>query len=53
MYELVVQYDRLVDESQYEIDGLHRMLYSKKLDISKLVRENNKFLTRAGDKSSF
>ena len=51
--EMVEQYNRIVDDSQYEINGLHRMLDSKKLDISKLVRENTKFLTGAGDKTSW
>ena len=34
--ELLEQYNKLVDDSQVEIDGLHRMLDSKRLDISKL-----------------
>ena len=53
MRELVDQYNKLIDDAQYEINGLHRMLDSKKLDISKLVRENNRFLTGAGSKTSW
>lgn len=34
--ELVEQYNRLVDDARYEIDGLHKMLDSKKLDKAKL-----------------
>ena len=53
MIELVQQYNKLVDDAQYEINGLHRMLDSKKLDISKLTKENNKFLSNAGGKLSW
>lgn len=45
--ELVEQYNKLVDDANFEIDGLHRMLRNKKLDISKLSKENNKFLIGA------
>ena len=38
------QYDKIVDDAKYEIDGLQKMLESKKLDVAKLVKENNKFL---------
>ena len=51
--ELLEQYNKLVDDAKYEIDGLHRMLDSKKLDISKLMRENNKFLVNSGGKKSW
>ena len=53
MQELVDQYSKLVDDSQYEINGLHRMLDTKKLDISQLKKETNKFLGGAGDKTSW
>ena len=51
--ELLEQYNKLVDDAKYEIEGLHRMLDSKKLDISKLMRENNKFLAASGEKYSW
>ena len=47
MLELIEQYNKLVDDAQYEINGLHRMLDSKKLDINKLRKENNRFLGNA------
>lgn len=53
MQELVDQYNKLVDDSQYEINGLHRMLDSKILDMQKLIKENNKFLAGAGHKTSW
>ena len=53
MLELVDQYNKLVDDSQYEINGLHRMMDTKKLDISQLGKETVKFLKGAGDKTSW
>ena len=53
MQQLVEQYNKLVDDSQYEINGVHRMIDSKKLDTSMLNRETNKFLLGAGDKTSW
>ena len=47
MFELIEQYNKLVDDAQYEINGLHTMLNSKNLDQTKLQRENNRFLSNA------
>ena len=47
MLELIEQYNKLVDDAQYEINGLHTMLNSKNLDQTKLQRENNRFLSNA------
>ena len=51
--ELQDQYNKLVDDAQYEINSLHQMIDSKKLDIAKLIKENNKFLCSAGEKYSW
>ena len=53
MQELIDQYNKLIDDAQYEINGCHRMLDSKKLDMQKLIRENNRFLEGAGLKTSW
>ena len=51
--DLIEQYTRIVDDSQTEIDALITMFESKKLDKSKLHRENNKFLAQIGGKTSW
>ncbi len=51
--DLIESYNKMGDDAQYEIDEQHKMLASKKLDIAKLVKENNKFLAGAGSKSSW
>ena len=51
--ELIEQYNRLIDDTQNEINALHNMLSSKKLDKSKLLKENNKFLAASGEKYSW
>ena len=42
-----------MDDAQFEINSLHQMIDSKKLDIAKLVKENNKFLAASGSKKSW
>ena len=51
--ELIEQYNRLIDDTQNEINALHNMLNSKKLDKAKLLKENNKFLAASGEKYSW
>ena len=51
--ELQQQYNKLVDDAQYEVNNLHQMIDSKKLDIAKLMNENNKYLAAAGAKRSW
>ena len=51
--ELLDQYNKLVDDAQYEINSCHGMLDTKKLDIAKIIQENNKFLAQSGSKRSW
>lgn len=51
--DLFNQYNKLVDDAQYEVNNAHQMADSKKLDIAKLMIENNKFLATAGEKRSW
>ena len=51
--ELIQQYVKIVDDSQMEIDNLHRMLDSKRLDMTKLQQENNRSLALFGSKKSW
>ena len=51
--DLINQYTRLVEDSQTEINGLHGMMSSKKLDKSKLLVDNNKFLAQYANKYSW
>ena len=53
LIELLEQYNKFVDDSQYEINGLHTMLEAKDMDVSKLKKENTKFLANAGGKVSW
>ena len=41
---LTKQLSNLVEDSRTEIEGLHRMLENKNLDISKLSKENEKYI---------
>ena len=50
--DIIGQYVKIVEDSQKEIDGIHRMIESKKLDKTKLVQENNKSLVIFGNKKS-
>ena len=53
MADILSQYNHIVGNSQGEIDSLHRMLSTKKLDKMKLEQENNKYLAINGKKHSW
>ena len=50
---LIDQYTKLVDDSQTDINRLHNTMNSKKLDKSKLLSDNNKFLAQFANKYSW
>ena len=51
--DIIGQYVKIVEDSQKEIDTIHRMVDSKKLDKTKLIQENNKSLVIFGNKKSW
>ena len=50
---LIGNYNRLVEDAREEINSLHSIFDSKKLDCAKLTRENSKFLGENGSKRSW
>ena len=53
LQELVGEYNTFIEKTEADNEGVTRMLDAKDLDIAKLKKENEKFLSINGEKESW